>query len=289
MTFLGTPGPNVWPRLHTSSPNERACPKLGRIWWRSDTERKCHVCGGHGFCLLRSDEVICMKQDSSAWAGPGERVEFSNGTEGHWHPLTPHALDEGINRQPGSKNWEALEESALNHEQAALESDVFVPLPVPPDFSLNDRVYTGVLEYSFLNKWDADDLLRRGLTQEAIARKGYKSVKHLPQHSISELQQRFQIPSFSGIAGFHSETVGNETVWKIRTTRGYFIPCRNSAGQIVSMQIRLGGSNVTTRYIFFSTSSGKFVGGGKAYQQAHVAVPMGADPKKAAFGSQRAH
>ena len=112
--------------------------------------------------------------------------------------------------------------------------------------------YNMLLEVSALSDKHKENLLSRGLSEEAIEKGGYKSF---PQGSGIKIAQLLQEKgcNLEGVPGFYVPEGGSRFTLR-ETSSGILIPQRNSRGMIQGFQIRLDkvGANAT-RYISLST------------------------------------
>ena len=97
-----------------------------------------------------------------------------------------------------------------------------------------DRAYSALLNQLALTDGHYNDLIRRGLSPEAIRFLGYRSV---PQHQLTELAGRIvgQGIDVSAIPGFYTKNGVSRFVWR---KSGFFCPVRTLHGQISGLQLR---------------------------------------------------
>jgi hypothetical protein len=130
-------------------------------------------------------------------------------------------------------------------------------LPAPPPKANNvvpvehrDRIYKRLLGVLSLDAAHKQDLLRRGLDENAIFRHGYKSV---PQDApLRWKATRFllqQYKTLEGVPGFYERTGKKGPYWDFLSPKGYFIPVRNHQGKIQALKVRLDSGG----YVWFSS------------------------------------
>ena len=127
--------------------------------------------------------------------------------------------------------------------------------------------YSSYLEMLELDTVHEENLERRGLSEEFIRSRGYKSV---PVVGASYYAQRMVSEGINlqGVSGFYRE----DDCYKVKVGRtGFYIPTRNMYGQIVGMQVR--SDNPKMRYYSFS-SSNKPGGASMASQMHFVGVDV---------------
>ena len=144
--------------------------------------------------------------------------------------------------------------------------------------SVEDRnkTYTTLLSLLTLSKEHKDNLLKRGLTEEAIEKNGYRTypIVGLKELAFKCLEAGVYL---DGIPGFFKEN--NE--WLLRPSkRGIIIPVRNNKGLISGFQIRRDAA-VEPKYIWLSTKDHE--NGTGAESDVHFAIENGEIPEKAIY------
>lgn len=135
-----------------------------------------------------------------------------------------------------------------------------------PETVLN-AVYSSMLKKLNLREEHYNDLKRRGLTDEAISNRKYKSVPKSVRHSYNTtipyaiMKEGF---SLRGVPGFFKR----DGKWYMNNSiQGYFIPYRNVDGLITNLQIRADNPEKSGKYMTFSSSG--LPCGTKVLAQAH--------------------
>lgn len=115
------------------------------------------------------------------------------------------------------------------------------------DMERRDEIYSSFLRMLPLYARHKKDLLRRGLSEEDIAIKEFKSLPDDPKtrwNICNELASRY---SLKGIPGFEKKTSRKgSTYWDCMKGPGYLIPVRNVAGKIAAFQIRRDNPGLLT-------------------------------------------
>ena len=101
-----------------------------------------------------------------------------------------------------------------------------------------DRCYKSMLGFLTLNPKHRQNLLNRGLTDKEIDSIGYKSVPLDLSYKMPNLLREYGIKVI-GIPGFYTDKNGSPRLNIHECMAGFFVPVRNSIGQIRAMQIRL--------------------------------------------------
>lgn len=131
-----------------------------------------------------------------------------------------------------------------------------------------NKVYSAMLELFTLEEKHRSDLLKRGLSYQAIEANNYKSTPSLFDASqiADELSHKFDL---YGLPGFFL----SYGTWRMVSVReGFFVPIRNTQGQIHGLQIRLDNPiNGKQKYCWFS--SGNFYKGASSSSPVHFSKP----------------
>jgi Domain of unknown function (DUF3854) len=106
---------------------------------------------------------------------------------------------------------------------------------------INEEVEDGETSALFSNH--AENLLKRGLGDDSIARNFYASVPNLATGNLT------------GVPGFYKYSDGK---WRLNTYhKGFYVPFRNHKGLIFGLQIRLDFPIGKTKYVWLSTADKK--------------------------------
>ena len=144
-----------------------------------------------------------------------------------------------------------------------------VPLAMPWELH---RTYTTLFSLLGLSAKHREDLLKRGLTEEQIARFGYKST---PAFGFQDLAGRVRQSGcvLEGVPGFYMD---DDDRWIVRfhaRCSGVVIPILSPAGQIRGAQIRLDRPFDGRKYMWFSSAELKH--GVSSGSPVHFAGPIG--------------
>lgn len=203
----------------------------------------CPICEAKGWCGIAEDQTaaICMR------IADGAVKETRNG--GYLHILQEREFKPQRTRPVSSKLISTLAHIERRH-----------------------AVYEEWLGSLSLSRTHANDLERRGLSDEAIARNLYATI---PQ-SLSAIIRNCaalvaQCGPLNGVPGFYPDY---EKEWRIPPySPGIFIPSRDVQGRIQACQVRFDGDRRATRYIWFSSNPEKCAGGTSAPAAIHFARP----------------
>ncbi|RPF49485.1 uncharacterized protein DUF3854 [Thermodesulfitimonas autotrophica] len=113
-----------------------------------------------------------------------------------------------------------------------------------------DRVYRTFLSVLNLDAEHKSDLLRRGLDESTIFKRGYRSVPQDPP--LRWKAARFLIQrcgSLEGVPGFYLREGKKGSYWDFLSPKGYFVPVRDPWGRIQALKVRLDSGG----YIWFSS------------------------------------
>ncbi len=120
------------------------------------------------------------------------------------------------------------------------------------DVDTRHETYSAFLDKLTLSTDHRENLLRRGLSDDAIVSLGYKTT---PVAGLSAIAKQLLTDGYylSGVPGFYHTDAGN---WSfIHENRGILIPVRNPEGKIQGLQVRR--DNVTKRKFRWISSIGK--------------------------------
>lgn len=131
-----------------------------------------------------------------------------------------------------------------------------------------NRIYSAMLELLTLEEKHCSDLLRRGLSHQAIKANNYKSTPSLFNSSqiADELSKRFDL---RGVPGFFQD----RGTWRmVNVWEGFLVPYRNTQGQIHGLQYRLDQPiDGKQKYLWFS--SARFYKGTSSGSPVHFSKP----------------
>lgn len=174
---------------------------------------------------------------------------------GGGHPEWRWRYQQAIRKKTGKKAKRTPEPPAIPHAALA-------------DVNVRDRTYRALLAKLALASDHRENLLGRGLTDEAIARFDYRTTPVVGFHAIAKelVDEGFQL---FGVPGFYKD---KEDRWTINfNRRGIMIPCRDRLGRIQRIHIRLDHEK---RNKFRPLSSGGKINGCSTENWCHLVGPV---------------
>jgi Domain of unknown function (DUF3854)/Domain of unknown function (DUF927) len=214
-------------------------------WVRVSKNSPCPACKEPDWCSVSADGSVamCMRVSEGSFKSKEDR----NGTVYYLHRLAdcprPDAPRPPRSPSPGAKAADA---------DAAHE------------------IYSALLERLALSEAHRENLRRRGLTDDAIQRLGYRSIPARRRSRIVKgLRERFgdrllRVPGFVAKEGQSGRYV------TLNGPAGLVVPCRDRAGRVVALKVRRDDAEGGPRYVYVS-SAGQ--GGPSPGSPAHV--PLG--------------
>lgn len=195
----------------------RRLTKTRRVSRRS----RCPICDRADWCLVSKDGTyaICMRVMSSRPA---------RSAMGGWvHPLRGLSLG-----------------SVPSYPRPVSNSQT------PASVEHRDAVYTALLGRLRLSDGHQEGLRRRGLSEEAIERRGYASLRARGRARVcGELARSFALV---GVPGLYVAEWGGRRRWKLAGPPGLLIPARDPRGRILALRIRPDGPR-HGKYIWLSS------------------------------------
>ncbi|EGT0691006.1 CHC2 zinc finger domain-containing protein (plasmid) [Clostridium perfringens] len=141
------------------------------------------------------------------------------------------------------------------------------------DIDTLDKVYNDFLKLLPLYQSSIDNLKKRGLSDQYIKLKQYKSLPKTYQERYAIADKLIKMGyKLEGIAGFYKDEYNH---WTFTKAQGFLIPIRTLEGKICSFQIRLDKKIGKLRYLYFTSS--KYETGAKAL--AAPSISYGRDTK----------
>lgn len=210
---------------------------------RVNRRTPCVICGATRWCGISDDgsAAICMH------VAKGAIKETRNG--GYLH---------------------ILQDREFTPQQRVSFQDKPISSIAPID--RRNAIYQALLSLLPLSRSHANELERRGRSDEAIAHGMYAT---LPQTSsaiyktCAALVEQFG--PLSGIPGLYPDHEGQ---WRMPPCNpGFLIPARDARGRIQACQIRFDNVRSGARYIWFSSNPDKYKGGTSAPAAIHFARP----------------
>ncbi len=202
--------------------------------WRPVTRAEpCLVCGKSSWCGRSADGCwwLCRRAE-----GGIPRVDKSG---------TPYWLY----RRDGAKP-----------ERPALE----LPRAVTPqraNLDTLDRVYAALLGSLTISPAHRENLRRRGLPDDEIARRGYRSLPASGRAQLARrLIERFGVEACSSVPGIYLRSQDAQRWWSLAGPAGMLLPVRDQVGRITALMVRRDEGDADPRYL--SVSSGRHGGPG---------------------------
>lgn len=221
-------------------------------WIDSTSNSPCPICSAVKWCSVSADgKTVCCRHEAR---GAYNSKTDVNGAEVHLHRLGDPS----------------------NSTSVPTPSSAVEPVACPP--LVADRVYRALLQELLLSDPHRENLLNRGLTQDEIAKRGYKSF---PAKGFSKIATKVRDvvgDDVMRVPGFILKDGENGKYLTLAAAPGIAIPVRNRDGQVIAIKIRADASDATGRCgRYFYMSSGKHGGPGSG---SPIHVPLGV-PKAA--------
>ena len=189
-------------------------------------------------------------------------------------PLQFWALFRGLDINAPAKELSADYHAYMRSQNKDGKKEVRKTYTPPPridvdtaDVDTRHRTYEAFLSMLTLSPSHKENLLERGLDEETIRKKGYKSAPLLGHEAICQnlLNKGYVL---EGVPGFYKDSKGTWTF--LRFSSGFLIPQRDGRGRIQGMQIRLENPFDDRRYFTISTGE-KYNKGAKGLSVCHLA------------------
>jgi hypothetical protein len=188
-----------------------------RKWQRVSRSHPCLVCRKSDWCAVSTDGQIarCQREAHGAFKTATDK----NGTPYYLHRLA------------GSPPFtEPLQSPTCSAPERA-------------DADTLHQVYDALLARLALSKSHREGLRNRGLSEEDIDRRLYRSLpKHGRSNHARELAERFGGEALLTVPGFVHRHKDGHSFLTIAGSAGLLIPVRDPAGSIVALKIRIDGS-----------------------------------------------
>lgn len=219
-------------------------------WQSVNAHAPCPVCGKPDWCRVTSDRAIvaCRRESKGAY----KREPDKNGATIYFH----HRRGADTTRRQGPKRRQAAAKVTAGPEAAAIGAD---PATL-------DRAYREFLSLLRLSDKHRGDLRRRGLTDEEIDKRGYRSLPHSGRAEIAKKLVEELGTIYAHVPGFLPDA-------KLAGAPGLLIPIRDIEDQIIAIKIRADDpGRLKKRYTYLSSSS---QGGPGPGSPTHIPVGVG--------------
>jgi hypothetical protein len=147
--------------------------------------------------------------------------------------------------------------SAGNGEPVSIpESKVAEPAPVPKatepaGADQLDRVYGKLVAELTLCDEHRADLRRRGLADDGIDRRGYRTLRKFPvRQAVGRLKKEFEEATLLRVPGFRSRNGRLQ----FSDREGLLVPVRDLAGRIIALKVRADGGQAGAKYTWVSSA-----------------------------------
>jgi DNA primase len=228
-------------------------PRTDRRFVRTTKKNRCPICGKSDWCSTTDDRELafCMRVSAGSikTAKNGAYIHVLGAEKAGFRYIGPAAHTANV---PTPKK-----EQPVSRVKA---------------YWMN-AVYTFLLENLTLDADHAEHLLsERGLSDTTIAEKLYASTPApSEQELINKLMEFTYGDKLRGIPGFYIDRESRR--WRFRFPKnGFFVPCRNAAGEIIGLMVRQDGDQ-KPKYFWVSTPPDEYAGGASSGSPLHFVYP----------------
>ena len=160
-----------------------------------------------------------------------------------------------------------------------------MPMESPPDTEHEradadtlKEVYKMLLDQLTLTKAHAKNLENRGLSADAIERRGYKSMRGKGRAAVArKLADRFGVETLLRAPGFYLRHEDGRKWISIAGPDGLYIPVRDKGRRVMAIKIRLDDPKGGPRYLYLSSARHGGHGPGAA-EVSCTSLPLGSAP-----------
>ncbi|NSW84278.1 MAG: DUF3854 domain-containing protein [Syntrophothermus sp.] len=200
------------------------------MWYEVTRTRPCLICGKPDWCSITDD---------GTWA-VCRRVDNGQGT----HKVDKAGMDYWLYKLTDGPRTPPPELPARQESERA-------------DAETLHQVYCRLLAELTLSPEHRKNLRKRGLSDEEIDRRGYRS---LPVRGRSELARRlldtFDPETLARVPGFYIREEGGRQWWSLAGPAGLVIPCRDIQGRIVALKVRSDNPDEERgKYVYVSSKN----------------------------------
>jgi hypothetical protein len=213
-------------------------------WVRVSKQSPCRVCEHPDWCSVSADGAVakCMRVEEGSFRSKDDQ----NGGRYHLHRLA-----DGLRPCPA------------------------VPPPGPEarraDADALHEVYSALLARLALSEAHREALRRRGLSDEAIARAGYRTLPGQGRPRIVRALRDYFGDQVLRVPGFVVKEGRSGRYLTLRGPAGLAVPCRDREGRVVALKVRRDEAGEgTPRYVYVSSAGHGGPGPGSP-----VHVPLG--------------
>lgn len=211
-------------------------------WTEATRSNPCPICGKPDWCSTSADGAwaVCRRVDT----GDGlHRVDKSGGD--YWL----YRID-GSDSDIGSETQKDV--------AADFSETISQPVLAPADPDTLDKVYRALLQELTLSAVHRENLRKRGLSDEEIDLRGYKTLVGPGRSKLAKtMVSKFGVDVCKKIPGLFIKQGERKPYWTLAGSAGIVVPLRDVRGRIVALKVRAdnpGGKSPKYSYI---TSSGR--------------------------------
>jgi hypothetical protein len=208
-------------------------------WTEATRSNPCPICGKPDWCSISTDGAwaVCRRVDT----GDGlHRVDKSGGD--YWL----YRIDGGGDTDNGTQK-----------DVAADYSEISQPVLAPADPDTLDKVYRALLQELSLSAVHRENLRKRGLSDEEIDLRGYKTLVGPGRAKLAKtMVGKFGNDVCKKIPGLFIKQGERKPYWTLAGSAGIVIPLRDVRGRIVALKSP-GGQARRWAQIFLSHKLGK--------------------------------
>lgn len=197
-------------------------------WIETSKKNPCPICGKAGWCSVTDDGAVAFCHRVNT--GQGKHKICEDGNEGWIYRLNGAPLE--INPPPEQPKVARAADEVL------------------------DKVYTDLLKKLELSAEHRENLLWRGLTEEAINANRYRT---LPLRGRSRLAKAligiYGQDLIASVPGFYLNNDNEKPYWTLAGAPGILIPVRDLQGRITGLKIRRCEPDADPKYIWLTSKS----------------------------------
>lgn len=209
-------------------------------WTEATRSNPCPICGKPDWCSISTDGAwaVCRRVDT----GDGlHRVDKSGGD--YWL----YRIDGGGDTDNGTQK-----------DVAADYSEISQPVLAPADPDTLDKVYRALLQELSLSAVHRENLRKRGLSDEEIDLRGYKTLVGPGRAKLAKtMVSKFGNDVCKKIPGLFIKQGERKPYWTLAGSAGIVIPLRDVRGRIVALKVRADKPGKKGPKYSYITSSGR--------------------------------
>ena len=209
-------------------------------WTEATRSNPCPICGKPDWCSISTDGAwaVCRRVDT----GDGlHRVDKSGGD--YWL----YRIDGGGDTDNGTQK-----------DVAADYSEISQPVLAPADPDTLDKVYRALLQELSLSAVHRENLRKRGLSDEEIDLRGYKTLVGPGRAKLAKtMVGKFGNDVCKKIPGLFIKQGERKPYWTLAGSAGIVIPLRDVRGRIVALKVRADKPGKKGPKYSYITSSGR--------------------------------